>query len=240
MILTSLRCRLVASVGLNPGPNRVALCWLDIILLVLVVGCGLLVWSVAGRITTLIHQYDKPVKERFERDSNLPLRRAAQLMAQKELDNVRAKLIEAQMDRVRLGASIEAIAKNPPQKKAKKRDSPDPERLQRIGFDTATAMAQALEPTVEGKTRSLIEASRATFEAEHESRIAYLKALRCYEFRNKVEKIGIGSIGWIITLTLAWSVCGMARKRWMCGHRAFVLGTSLVIFVALCLYDLLK
>lgn len=240
MILTSLGCRLVASAGLNPGPNRVALCWLDIILLVLVVGCGVLVWNIAGRITTLIHQYDKPVKERFERDSNLPLRRAAQLMVQRELDNVRAKLIEAQMETVRLGANLGAIAKNPPKKETKKKDSPDLQRQQRISFDTATAMVQALGPAVDEETRSLIEASTATFEAEHESRIAYLKAVRRYEFRNKLEKIGMGSIAWIITLTLAWFVCGVARKRWMCGHRAFVLGTSLVILVALCLYDLLK
>src|SRR6266851_140830 len=172
--------------GTNPGSNKVALCWLDIVLVTLVVACGLAVWSASKRFTRWSHQYDKPVKETFEQASNLPLRRAELAMAQKELDKIQAKLVEEQMETVLLTAEIEADSGNIPDKPKVAQESKYSEVLRdhHIKLDAAGAMIRTLKSDATQEMQRMIRASAAAFDAQHAADVAYSKCSQKFEIRN--------------------------------------------------------
>lgn len=228
--------------GTNQGSNKVALYWLDIVLVVLVVACGLVVWSGAKRFTRWSRQYDNPVKERFEEASNVPLRRAELAMAQKELNKVQAKLVDEQMETVLLTAQIEAESGNIPDKSKVGQESKWSEGLQehRTKLNAANATIRTLKSDDTQKMQRMIQASAAAFEAQHAANVAYSKCSQKFEFRNRIRTITLGSLGWLVLLVLAWFGCGLARKSLGQGHRSFVLMTSFLFLAALCVYELLK
>jgi len=130
----------------NSAANKITVSWLDLVLTLLLIIWGAALWRAANRYTAWVHQYDKPLKETFEENSNVPLRCAEFAAIQKELEGIQARLLEEKMEALRLTAEIKAETKSIPEQTKREQESKSSEALleHRIKLAAANAMISVL------------------------------------------------------------------------------------------------
>jgi hypothetical protein len=221
----------------NPS-GKVALCWLDILLVLLVIGCGLIFWSLSRRVVEWSHRDDKPLKQSFEQSANVPLRRAELGRASKEFETVQAKLTEEQMQVAGLDAEIEAEGQNPARSSSAVNADSARDRL--FKRKAGLVMVGTLQRQAGEKWQSMLQSQSALSQAELTADRAYTQLLRHFEFHKRILGMSLGTATWVMLMALAWFGCGLARNRWGYGRRGFVLTVSVLFLLALCVYELLS
>jgi hypothetical protein len=237
-----LPSRAVQPVNPSAAPSKLAVCWFDIVMLIVVVVCGSALWTAARRGVEGVRLHHQPEKLTFDRREDAPLKRAELAVAEKANDSVHAATVDAEMTVARLTAELEAEGRNRPVglEGAPLQQWTEAQRQRQVKRDTAHLLAKALVDHRALKMRRLVDARAAVADAERLAEMQYLHAMQEFTFGTRLWTLGAGALAWTVLL-VGVAVAMRFGGRWVgqC-RRGFVLVSALVMLIALATYELLK
>jgi hypothetical protein len=98
-----------------PPRSKIAVSWLEIILVILLITCGMGIWSFIDQEINQSLKGKEPALEKFQQDLRLPQLQRELNLAQEELTIIRKKLLEHRIEQDRQSAKLKFIEKTHPQ-----------------------------------------------------------------------------------------------------------------------------